>query len=134
MLRKFVLASALLLTACTSGEPSPADSPLSNDLRILGTEPFWAIDISKTTNSAVYSRAGETDVALGFPKETRGRDGEVVLTSTSPQGDVVMTIRKENCSDGMSDRTYPWEAEVAIKGEKLKGCAATPEFLAGTPQ
>jgi uncharacterized membrane protein len=129
-----VLASAILLTACSSGESSPPDSPLASDLRVLGTEPFWAIDISKTTGSATYSRAGEDDVALGYPKESKGQDGASVLTSTSSQGDVVMTLRKKDCSDGMSDRAYPWEAEVVFKGETLKGCAATPEFLAQTPQ
>lgn len=134
MLRKLALASALLLTACSLGESSPGDSPLANDLRILGTEPFWAIDISKTTSSATYSRAGEADVVLSFPKESKAQDGGAVLTSTSSRGDVVMTLRRQDCSDGMSDRTYPWEAEVAINGETLKGCAATPEFLARTPQ
>lgn len=135
MLRKLsVLAVTLLLTACNSGESSPADSPLANDLRILGTEPFWGIEISKTTRSATYSRVGEADVALSYPEESRGQDGAAVLTSTSPQGEVVMTIRKQDCSDGMSDRTYPWDAEVAFKGEALKGCAATPEFLARTSQ
>ena len=131
---RLVLAAALLLAACAPGEPSAGDSALASDLRILGTEPFWAIDISRTTNSATYSRAGEADVALSYPKESKGQDGAAVLTSASSQGDVVMTLRKMDCSDGMSDRTYPWEAEVAFKGETLKGCAATPEFLAQTPQ
>jgi uncharacterized membrane protein len=156
--RHLVLAFAMLLAACTPGKPSseepssaapaPAapslteppfvgaatDSPLVGDLRILGTEPFWAIDLSKANNTASYRRMGEADVALGFPAESKGQDGAVVLTSTSPQGEMVMTLRKQDCSDGMSDRTYPWQAEVAFKGETLKGCAATPEFIAQTPQ
>jgi uncharacterized membrane protein len=133
MPKRLVLACAMLLTACSSGESSPADSPIASDLRLLGTEPFWSINISKANKTATYSRAGEADVVLGYPKES-GADGANVLTSTSPQGDVVMTLRKQDCSDGMSDRTYPWEAEVVFNGEMLKGCAATPEFLARTPQ
>ena len=135
MLRnRLVLAFALLLTACSSGEPPAGDPALASDLRVLGTEPFWAIDISKTTNSATYGRAGEADVALSYPTESKGPAGAAVLTSTSQQGDVVITLRQNDCSDGMSDRTYPWEAEVAFRGEMLKGCAATPEFLKQTPQ
>jgi uncharacterized membrane protein len=155
MLRKsLVLASAVIMAACSPTEPSPGEaspagsssagtpavespapeSPLAGDLRILGTEPFWSIDISKTTNSATYSRAGEADAALGYPNESQGADGAIVLTSTSSQGNAVMTLRSKDCSDGMSDRTYPWDAEVAFKGETLKGCAATPEFLRQTPQ
>ena len=130
MLHARLAASAvLLLAACSQG-----GSILGEDLRILGTEPFWAVDISKTTNSATYSRAGEAEIALSFPRESKGQDGASILTSTSSQGDFVMTLRKKECSDGMSDRTYPWEAEVVFKGETLKGCAATPEFLAQTPQ
>ena len=132
--KRLAFASVALLAACSAGESPVHDSPLADDLRILGTEPFWAIDISKTTNSATYSRAGEADVALGYPKESKGQDDASVLTSTSSQGDAVMRLRKKDCSDGMSDRTYPWEAEVIFRGETLKGCAATPEFLAQTRQ
>ena len=96
--RHLVIASAILLAACSPGKssseepvsaepssaaPPAADSPLAGDLRILGTEPFWAIDISKTTNSATYSRAGEADVALSYPKESKASDGAAVLASTS---------------------------------------------------
>lgn len=157
--RHLVFVFAALLTACTPSDPASqepsaaasapaapslteppfagaasAASPLAGDLRILGTEPFWAIDLSKANNTAAYRRMGEADVVLGFPTESNGPDGAFVLTSTSAQGDMVMTLRKQDCSDGMSDRTYPWQAEVAFKGETLKGCAATPEFIAQTPQ
>jgi uncharacterized membrane protein len=155
MLHKhLVFASAVLLAACSpddppAGETSPAEapaaeipaaaapasaSPLAGDLRILGTEPFWAIDISKTNNAVTYSRVDQADVALGWPKETKGPDGAFILTSTSLEGDAVMTLRRQDCSDGMSDRNYPWAAEVVFKGETLKGCAATPEFIRQTPQ
>ena len=73
-------------------------------------------------------------MVASFPVEKKGADGATVLTSTSPQGDIEITLRKKNCSDGMSDRAYPWEAEVVFKDETLKGCAATPAFLAQTPQ
>ncbi len=152
--RLLLLASALALAACSPGESAPeapaatapaiaappatatpaVESPLAGDLRILGTEPFWAIDISKTNNAATFSRPGEADIVLGFPAESPGADGAFVLTSTSPEGDAVMMLRKQECSDGMSDRVYPWAAEVVFKGETLKGCAATPEFIRQTPQ
>jgi uncharacterized membrane protein len=34
-----------------------------------------------------------------------------------------LTLRKAACSDGMSDRRYPFTAEVEAGGEMLKGCA-----------
>jgi uncharacterized membrane protein len=157
MLHRHLVLAFAVLTACSPGEPareepsaagpstaapaavaaaapSPDSSPLASDLRILGTEPFWAINISKTDNTAAFSRPSEADIAFGFPTESPGPDGAFVLTSTSSQGDAVMTLRKQDCSDGMSDRNYPWAAEVVFKGETLRGCAATPEFIAQTPQ
>ena len=35
----------------------------------------------------------------------------------------VLTLRPENCSDGMSDRSYSYGADLNIAGEEHRGCA-----------
>jgi uncharacterized membrane protein len=122
-----ILASASL--AACSGE-----SPLASDLNLVGTEPFWAVQISKEAKTAKFSRPGEADLDASYPVESKGAGGAVVLTSSSPDGDIVMTLTKKECSDGMSDRKYPWEASVAYKGQTLKGCAASKQFITETAQ
>jgi len=122
------VAAAISLASCSPG------SPLESDLNLLGTEPFWAVQISKEEQTTTISRPGEPDTSVGYPVESKGEGGAVVLTAQSPEGDIVMTLNKRDCSDGMSDRTYPWEAEVVIEGVTLRGCAASAELMRQTPQ
>ena len=42
---------------------------------------------------------------------------------------VKVMLTATECSDGMSDRTYPLTARVEIGGETLNGCAATAAAL-----
>lgn len=43
----------------------------------------------------------------------------------SAQGKTLaIELTRSACSDGMSDRVYPYKAVVTLGGEVLKGCAA----------
>ena len=48
----------------------------------------------------------------------------VWTTKPRPRPPLVVTLTATDCSDGMSDRTYPLTAKVEIGGESLTGCAA----------
>jgi len=122
----FVAAAAICFSACSGG-----GSPLDNDLTLLGTEPFWAMQISKEAKTATFSRPSSSDMNAGYPVQTKGEGGAIVLTSQSPEGDIVMTLSKKKCLDGMSDREYPWEATVLFNGQTLKGCAGPPQHGEG---
>lgn len=124
-IRPILAAAAMLMTtglaACGDG------SPLSKDLNLVGTEPFWAMQIKKETKTAKFSRPGSSDVDVGYPAATKTKEGAIILTSSSPEGDVVMTLTEGKCQDGMSDREYPWDASLLFKGETYKGCAGAPQ-------
>jgi len=45
-----------------------------------------------------------------------------------------LTLRATECSDGMSDRVCPLEAEILHKGETLKGCANSEAALDALPK
>ncbi len=118
---------AIGLAGCSGG------SPLSSDFNLVGMDPFWAVQISAERKTAKFSRPGEPDLDIGFPVESKAEDGAIILTSTSPAGDVVMTLTKSDCNDGMSDRKYPYEASVSYKGRTLKGCGASKRFMSENP-
>lgn len=134
---RILIALALLaaLTACApeipEGEPASATPAgtleltegsvlggvnFSQPVRILGTEPSWAIT------------ADDTDILLErpdfaprhfTPSRFHIQNGQAELRST----DLSIVVKPETCSDGMSDRTYPLTAVVRIGEEVLKGCA-----------
>jgi uncharacterized membrane protein len=109
-------AAILLLASCG---PAP---PLSSDLTLNGSDPFWAVAIPKGGETIKVSLIGDPDLDASYPVESKGEGGVIILTSQSPQGDIVMTLTPGKCSDGLSDREWPWTAEVLYKGRMLKGC------------
>jgi uncharacterized membrane protein len=135
-------ASALALTACKPAPAAdaaatppaapvpaaPADPVLNNidltqDIRAVGTEPFWAVEMTK---------AGLTFSAPDRPNATAPNtgpamhEGEASWTGTTADGKALkVTLTAGPCSDGMSEREYPLKAKVELGGEMFKGCAAT---------
>lgn len=40
------------------------------------------------------------------------------------KGEFFITLKKEACSDGMSNTKYPYTATVLVGADTLKGCAS----------
>lgn len=90
----------------------------------LGNEPFWSVAIVPTEHQIVLKDLGENKV-YQFPYQPANIGGGVhrFETSNGAEDKLVIVIREETCSDGMSDNTYRYSAEVVINGRTLKGCA-----------
>lgn len=120
---KLAYASAaliVLLAACT-----PADAELDGDLEINGMEPaFWGVKVVRAQNLTTIAVLGEKDIAGELPVKTKGEKDAIILTSKTPDGDFVMTLRQQPCEDGLGERKYNWSVAANWKGEKLIGCAA----------
>ncbi len=90
----------------------------------LGNEPFWSVDIIPDEKRIVFKNVGQ-EKALEFiykPASVSG-DGHRYEAASPGNKKIVVIIRKEKCSDGMSDRQYNYSAEVTIDGIIYKGCA-----------
>lgn len=127
---------AACLTACgeapmgasEGASTAPADAPasaapgpdFSGDFELVGTEPFWGGGIRPDGLS--LTRAGEAEIRADNPG-VRVEEGAGVWRA----GPLVLRLRAEPCSDGMSDRRYGYRAEVTLAGQALRGCAARPE-------
>ncbi len=143
-MRRPALLAALALAACQPADKDPAPSgqtsagqavadevenpPVASvtppkaamdyarPLKVVGTEPFWAVQIGDTI---VLSRPDHDD--LTAPNTGPVVSGEIAMWNSR---DFTIRLRPADCSDGMSDNRYPYEATVTVEGEVLTGCAA----------
>jgi uncharacterized membrane protein len=137
IVRVLTMVALLALAACG---PKPAATPaaappkgvvndFSKPLDAHGTEPFWGLTIRGTTLTLTRpNQAALTAVAPGAVI----RPSEASWTGKTPDGrEMKVIFYSSACSDGMSDRTYAYSAEVDLPGESpLTGCADTTTTLA----
>jgi uncharacterized membrane protein len=148
------LAAVGLLAACgksqdgaTGAAPPPADAPADAPISspglppppasvastaealnpgraidAVGTEPFWALQIRpETLNFSTPDKPMRRAKNTGLSIEP----GKVAWMTTLPGGGAIKaTVTVKTCSDGMSDRRYPFTVLVEAEGKTLNGCAA----------
>ena len=137
-MRLLVLAalSSLALVSCSpSGDteietsevaappPTLAGVDLSQPVRALGTEPFWSLELTGTDMVYTSPEPGE----LRAPQPAAVVQGTVAMfeAATADSQPMKVTLTATECSDGMSDRTYPLTAIVELGERTLTGCAAS---------
>ncbi|MEY3240807.1 MAG: hypothetical protein RIR11_2245 [Bacteroidota bacterium] len=91
-----------------------------------GTEPFWSLSISKTGKAAYFKDLG-TEKGYSFdysePMQQNGGLLYTLVNKSDPKSQMTILIKKEDCSDGMSDISYQYSASIQFRGQKWKGCA-----------
>lgn len=108
---------SLALAGCTPPTPVQPPTGFASPMRMVGTEPFWGARIAAEGITLSGADRAERRWAAVDPVVTRAG-----ARWSAPGAE--FTIVREPCSDGMSDRSYPFAAEVAVGGETLRGCAA----------
>lgn len=138
----FVFAAAALASACQPNGDTPsveasstpvdvADQPTddtrpydgiseSETLQFTGTEPFWGGEVSGTT--LTYSTPENQDGTEIEVERFAGRGG-IAFSGTLEGAAFEMMVTPLACSDGMSDRTYPFTVTLGIGEDKRNGCA-----------
>jgi uncharacterized membrane protein len=147
------LLPALALAACHGGATSPSAAATSSDapspaaapsptstvvtaadtqaysgiapdevVRFTGTEPFWGGQAAgeALTYTTPENQTGEMIAVDRFA----GRNG---ISFSGELGGMpfVLAVTPGQCSDGMSDRRYPFTVTLQVKGEQREGCAWT---------
>lgn len=135
----------LLLGACHSGsghsqsgvpgdddstQPFTAISP-DQTLHFVGTEPFWGGEARGGT--LTYSTPSQPEGTKLAVKRFGGRNG-LGLSGTLDGDTFDMTITPGACSDGMSDRRFPFTVTLNIGGDIREGCAWTDSNPFSGPQ
>lgn len=88
-----------------------------------GTEPFWSAEIIPAEQRIVLKDLATNSVQV-FPYQPASVGGGVYRFETqTAEQKLVIIIRNEPCSDGMTDRKYNYTAEVILNGQTRTGCA-----------
>jgi len=90
--------------------------------RAIGTEPFWDLEIGREL--VFTDRGNDVSVVQRAPVPIQGTAGPIYRT---PRLEVNIVHRQ--CSDGMSDRTYPDTVQVYVDRQLYRGCGAPIEFF-----
>ena len=149
-LRSLAPLVALLLAACGGPAPDPVESTPSAtespepggeattdptdtppaiaaedvfpaSFRALGTEPFWAIHVGEE-RLRYMTPEDQQGQSIPFTREQTAQD-RVTLSAELDGKPLILSGRIEECSDGMSDRVYPYAVTLQIGDEILQGCA-----------
>lgn len=91
-------------------------------LRAVGTEPFWGARIEG--RCVTYSHPEDQDGTRVWTRYTPGPNGGGSWSGSLGGRRFELTIHPESgCSDGMSDKRYPYAAALVVNGETRRGCA-----------
>jgi uncharacterized membrane protein len=134
-MRILTILPMLLLAACNghggANDPTSANGSKPHayagvgegeTLRFTGTEPFWGGSVTGTrlTYETPENPKGTTIEVRRFA----GNNG-LAFSGTLAGAGFDMAVAEAPCSDGMSDRTYPFTVSLKIGEEKRSGCGWT---------
>ncbi len=122
----------LALSACASQDSINEDGKVfdavtpQETISLVGNEPFWSIEIGTESGEqfAQYSTPENLDGTAIAVSRFAGNNG--LGFSGKLDGEAVqIAVTPGDCSDGMSDRNYPYTATVSFGDKTLFGCGYT---------
>lgn len=106
--------------------PGPGWQSGQAGLRCLGTEPFWSLDLFLPTHHAEFHEPGSGgfELVLDTANLPRTAFPQTLAVPFSGMREGMAVVRRAECSDGMSDRSFGLEAQVYWRGDPqgLSGC------------
>ena len=91
-------------------------------VKAIGTEPFWGARVEG--RCVTYSTPEDQKGTRVWTRFNPGPDGGVWVGALDGAPFKLITRLRPDCSDGMSDRRYPMEAILTVRGEERRGCAS----------
>jgi uncharacterized membrane protein len=125
------LALSLALAACNHEPDADLPGNAADDqpfaaigedetIRLVGTEPFWSGEIAH--GMLTWSTPEDIDGQRVPVTRFAGRGG-LSFSGQLDMRPLDIAVTPASCSDGMSDRTYPYVATVQLGDQQLQGCA-----------
>jgi uncharacterized membrane protein len=99
-------------------------NPVKQRFRATGTEPFWAAEVQG--RCVTYSTPDDRQGMRIWTRVADGPDGPVWNGELNGRQFQLYVTPSAGCSNGMSDRRYPFDAVLRVGGETRRGCAYRP--------
>lgn len=118
-------ASDTTKPAGSQSQPAAPTTASDTLYRISGTEPFWSLTIARPRS--VYTPADGDTLFFDFkePRTASARQQEHVQVFELGS-EQLLVLRKTSpncpCSDGMSGKSYPYQATLILNEKILDGC------------
>ncbi|KTD19200.1 COG3650 family protein [Legionella israelensis] len=128
-LKIIMLCMLFSLTSYANGGDSPPIDPNNIKMKCFGTEPFWSFTMSK--EEFVYEtpeikktpyKSVKPRLAQGLPTGFLMVFETHALKKTKNKATLVAKKNPAGCSDGMSDKSYPYDAVLILHDRVLSGC------------
>jgi uncharacterized membrane protein len=93
------------------------------DFWCKGNEPFWQLQISEKENLIDFYDPMQQTTNHFIYNAPEEKDGALIYSAKNSGNEITVRLKKERCSDGMSETNYDYRAEVIINSNKFNGCA-----------
>ncbi len=107
-----------------TASPLPDAGSVPRPLTCLGTEPFWSLGVFP--KGAEWSTPEEPRTDLSLTEEASAPEGYRLRAEEGPTRLFHLTVQRETCSDGMSDREFGFSAHLFLESPDgnrvLSGC------------
>ncbi|WP_020396629.1 COG3650 family protein [Thiolinea disciformis] len=106
--------------------PSPRKPTKDAILKCAGTEPFWSMRISEKRMTVDVLEGGKYTAPVSFRQRSANNTSIAVVAGTRNNMSTTAFMQKvEACSDGMSDKNYPYSITAVIRNQKVvSGCCS----------
>lgn len=138
------LIAAVALSACNSqgatGANIPGDAGSTapyqgiapdEELHFTGTEPFWGGQVRET--QLIYTTP-ENQGGQAITVERFAGRGGIAYSGLLDGSAFDLVVTEGQCSDGMSDRTYPFTVTLHIGADERRGCAWSQQHPFSGPE
>lgn len=91
-----------------------------------GTEPFWSMSVSEREMKVNIMGGAQFTVPVNMRQQSANSTTIAVVAGARGNASTTAFLEKvEDCSDGMSDKNYPYTVTAVLNGQKvMSGCCS----------
>lgn len=103
------------------------------DFWAIGNEPYWTAQVSAAEELIEFRTLDGADMRhFPYLPPVVTDTARIFASLNTDTGDnILVTIRPQPCTDGMSDRNFRHSVEIAVNGRRYQGCAVAWEDFRG---